>query len=244
MTMRIDIITAFPGLFSGFLAESMMARGIERGVLSVTVHDLRDWADDPHRVIDDAPFGGGGGMVLKTEPIVRAVEAMRAPANGGKPPVCVIPTPRAPLFRQSDADDLAAQSHLIFVSGHYTGIDERVFDFLRPRRFALGDYVLSGGELPTMVIIEATARRLSGFLGNDDSAIGDSFVRSDGGLGHPHYTRPAQWRGMDVPPVLISGHHADVAQWRVEQAQQTTRRFRPDLCEEVIAKQSGIPYTQ
>lgn len=227
--LTIDVITAFPAMFSGFLGESLMARGLAQGVLSVRVHDLRDWSDDPaHHTIDDTPFGGGGGMILKAEPIARAVESLGG-GPGAEDCVTIIPTPHGSLFGQDDADDWAGRSHLIFVCGHYTGMDERVFEYLRPVRRCIGDYVLSGGELPTMVMIEATARRVPGFLGNDEAARNDSFVRDDGGLGAPQYTRPAEWRGLQVPPVLLSGHHAQVADWRAEQARELTGLYRPDL---------------
>lgn len=227
--LTIDVITAFPAMFAGFLGESLMARGIAQGVLQVRVHDLRDWSDDIlHHSIDDTPFGGGGGMILKAEPIARAVEAF-----GGGPDsnnvVTVIPTPHGRLFDQDDADALATKSHIVFVCGHYTGMDERAFEYLRPVRRCVGDYVLSGGELPTMVMIEATARRIPGFLGNEEAACNDSFVRTDGGLGAPQYTRPAEWRGHKVPAVLMSGHHAQVADWRSGQARDFTETYRPDL---------------
>jgi tRNA (guanine37-N1)-methyltransferase len=227
--LTIDIITAFPAMFTGFLGESLMARGLAQRILDVRVHDLRDWSDDPvHHSIDDTPFGGGGGMILKAEPIARAVEAL-----GGGPAshevVTIIPTPHGALFDQDDADRLSKEKHIIFVCGHYTGMDERVFEYLRPVRRCVGDYVLSGGELPAMVMIEAIARRVPGFLGNEESACNDSFVRNDGGLGAPQYTRPAEWRGLTVPPVLLSGHHAQVADWRSGQAHEYTELYRPDL---------------
>lgn len=228
-TLTIDVVTAFPAMFTGFLGESLMARGLAQKILQVRVHDLRDWSDDEvHHSIDDTPFGGGGGMILKAEPIARAVEAL-----GGGPRsaevLTIIPTPHGRLFDQDDADLLASKSHVLFVCGHYTGMDERVFDYLHPMRRCVGDYVLSGGELPAMVMIEATARRVPGFLGNEESACNDSFVRSDSGLGAPQYTRPAEWRGLKVPAVLMSGHHAQVADWRQEQARDYTEVYRPDL---------------
>jgi len=228
MALHIDIVTAFPGMFTGFLGESLMARAIAEGILAVSVHDLRDYSDDPmHRTIDDAPFGGGGGMILKPEPIARAVEALRGGREGSA--TCIIPTAQGPQFDQPAADALVEREHLIFVCGHYTGMDERVFDYLQPQRYCIGDYVLSGGELPAMVMVEAIARRRPGFLGNDESARGDSFVRPDGRLGTPQYTRPAEWRSLKVPDVLVSGHHAQVAAWRDRQAEEMTRRHRPDL---------------
>lgn len=227
--LTIDVITAFPAMFTGFLGESLMARGISQGILSVRVHDLRDWSDDPvHHSIDDTPFGGGGGMILKAEPIARAVEALRSSPESDDS-LTIIPTPHGVLFDQDDADQFAKKQHLIFVCGHYTGMDERIFEYLQPMRRCVGDYVLSGGELPSMVMIEATARRLPGFLGNEESACNDSFVRDDRGLGSPQYTRPAEWRGLMVPSVLTSGHHAQVADWRAEQAREYTEEYRPDL---------------
>ncbi len=225
--MKIDVITTFPDMFSGFLGESMLARGQEQGLVTIDVHDLRNFTDDIHRTVDDTPFGGGGGMILKAEPIVRAVETLQTAANGYGPASVIIPTARGERFTQSVAHTLATHARLIFVCGHYTGIDERVFDYLKPRRMCIGDYILTGGELPSMVMIDAIARRLPGFLGNDDSAKDDSFMADR--LGAPHYTRPQEWRGLSVPEVLVSGHHANVEQWRGEMADKTTVKFRPEL---------------
>ncbi len=236
--LNIDVVTAFPAMFDGFLGESLMARGLTANLLQIRVHDLRDYSDDPtHHSIDDTPFGGGGGMILKAEPVARAAAALGV-VPAGDDPLCIIPTPHGPLFDQDDADHLAAKHHLVFICGHYTGMDERVFEYLRPARRCVGNYVLSGGELPTMVMIEAIARRIPGFLGNEDSACNDSFVRVDGGLGTPQYTRPAEWRGLPVPPVLLSGHHAQVADWRDEQAREYTGQFRPDLLAHVSRPKS------
>jgi tRNA (guanine37-N1)-methyltransferase len=226
----IDIITAFPGMFTGFLNESMMARALARGLLSVNVHDLRDYTDDPHRTVDDTPFGGGGGMILKAEPIARAIESIRNAANGSSPSTVVIPTARGGQLNQMRADGLATHPHLILVCGHYTGIDERIFEHFNPIRVSIGDYVLTGGELPAMVVVDVVARRIPGFLGNDDSAKDDSHVI--GGLGAAQYTRPQVWRGREVPQTLVSGHHANVDAWRRQNAAETTRAFRPDLLEE------------
>ena len=225
--MKIDIVTAFPGMFAGFVGESMMARALAQGILSITVHDLRDYTDDPHRSVDDAPFGGGGGMILMAEPIACAVESLQTAVNGAAPAVVIVPSARGKRFDQQTADTLAAHARLILVCGHYTGIDERVFDYLNPMRLSIGDYVLTGGELPAMVIVDAVARRIPGFLGNDESGREDSFVI--GGLGASQYTRPQVWRGREVPPVLVSGHHANVRAWRRDDARATTRRFRPEL---------------
>ncbi|GAB4319257.1 MAG: tRNA (guanosine(37)-N1)-methyltransferase TrmD [Candidatus Zixiibacteriota bacterium] len=221
--MRIDIITTFPGMFTDFMRESMMARALQQGILSINVHDLRDFTDDPHRSVDDTPYGGGGGMILMAEPIARAIETIR----GEDDATLIIPAARGELFHQDTANSLTTHERLIFVCGHYTAIDERVFDYFKPLRLCIGDYVLTGGELPTMVIVDAVARRLPGFLGNDDSGREDSFVIN--GLGAPHYTRPQTWRGLEVPSVLISGHHANVRAWRRQQARLTTEQFRPEL---------------
>jgi tRNA (guanine37-N1)-methyltransferase len=225
--MKIDIVTAFPGMFAGFVGESMMARALAQGVLSIAVHDLRDYADDPHRSVDDTPFGGGGGMILMAEPIACAVDSLQTASNGSAPAVVIVPTARGQRFDQPTADRLAACARLIFVCGHYTGVDERVFDYLNPMRLSIGDYILTGGELPVMVMVDAIARRIPGFLGNDESGKEDSFVID--GLGAAQYTRPQVWRGREVPPVLISGHHANVRVWRKEDARATTQRFRPEL---------------
>lgn len=229
--MRIDIVTIFPELFSAFLSESLMGRAAEAGIVSARAHDLREWTTDKHHVVDDAPFGGGGGMVLMAGPVVDAVESL---ANGSAATAVIIPTARGPLFDQQAADRLAKNERLIFVCGHYKGIDERVFEVLHPQRFSIGNYVLTGGELPVMVLIDAIVRRIPGFIGNADSAADDSFAprgEEDGGLmlGPPVYTRPAVYRDRAVPEILISGHHANVDSWRREQALEATRKFRPEL---------------
>jgi len=229
--MQIDVITIFPELFAAFTTESLMGRAVEAGIVRIAVHNLRDWTTDRHHVVDDAPFGGGGGMVLMAEPIVMAVESL---ANGSQPYTVVVPTARGPLFDQTTANRLAECGRLIFVCGHYKGIDERVYEILSPERYSLGDYVLTGGELPAMVMIDAVVRRIPGFIGNTDSAADDSFAVPDDRLaarllGPPVYTRPAAYRGLAVPEVLISGDHAKVRQWRQEQARIATKKFRPDL---------------
>ena len=225
--LRVDIITAFPGMFEGFLGESMLARALAQGILSIKVHDLRDFTDDPHRTIDDTPFGGGGGMILKAEPVAKAIETICPIRDGCSRATLIIPTPRGESFTQATAVQLSGQQHLVFVCGHYTGIDERIYDHFKPRRLCLGDFVLSGGELPAMAMIDAVGRLLPGFLGNEESGKNDSFVRP--GLGAPQYTRPQIWRGLEVPEVLISGHHAKVTEWRENSRRQTTEQFRPDL---------------
>lgn len=229
--MRIDVITIFPKMVSAFLSESLMGRAKETGMVDARVHNLRDWTTDQHHVVDDTPFGGGGGMVLMAGPVIEAVESL---ADSAPSATVIIPTARGPLFDQRAADRLAEHENLVFVCGHYKGIDERVFEILNPQRFSIGNYVLTGGELPAMVIIDAVVRRIPGFIGNADSAADDSFATADKPaagilLGPPVYTRPAVYRGLAVPEVLISGHHANVEKWRNEQAITATEKYRPDL---------------
>jgi tRNA (guanine37-N1)-methyltransferase len=231
--MRIDVITIFPEMFTAFFGESLMGRARETGIVEAQAHNLRDWTADKHQVVDGTPFGGGGGMVMMAGPVVEAVESL---TNGAVPATVIIPTARGPLFNQQAADHLAENERLIFVCGHYKGIDERVFEILNPQRFSIGNYVLTGGELPAMVMIDAVVRRIPGFIGNADSAVDDSFTTGDEpasllSLGPPVYTRPADYRGLAVPDVLISGHHAHVKKWRHEQAIAATKTYRPDLTE-------------
>lgn len=233
--MQIDVVTIFPELFAPFVSASLLGRAVEAGTLRIAVHDLRRWTTDRHHVVDDTPFGGGGGMVLMAEPIVTAVESLTADSPAA---VVVIPTARAPRFDQEAADRLAAQPHLVFVCGHYKGIDERVFEILSPERYSLGDFVLTGGEPAAMAMIDAVVRRIPGFIGNADSAADDSFAGCDGQLqtrllGPPVYTRPAEFRDHMVPEALISGHHARVREWRRLQALEATRKYRPDLLADV-----------
>jgi len=233
--MQIDVVTIFPELFAPFVSASLLGRAVEAGTLRIAVHDLRRWTTDRHHVVDDTPFGGGGGMVLMAEPIVTAVESLTADSPAA---VVVIPTARAPRFDQEAADRLAAQPHLVFGCGHYKGIDERVFEILSPERYSLGDFVLTGGEPAAMAMIDAVVRRIPGFIGNADSAADDSFAGCDGQLqtrllGPPVYTRPAEFRDHMVPEALISGHHARVREWRRLQALEATRKYRPDLLADV-----------
>lgn len=230
--MRIDIITIFPDYF-GPLSLSLIGRARAREMLDVRIHDLRDWTDDVHRSVDDAPYGGGPGMVMAPEPWGRALDAV-VPA-GGAAPRLVVPTPSGRPFTQSVAQSYAAQPWLVFACGRYEGIDGRVVEDARRRmpvdELSVGDYVLAGGEAATLVVVEAVTRLLPGVLGNAASVTDDSFA--EGGMEHlvegPVYTRPPSWRGLDVPPVLLSGDHAAVARWRHEQALRRTAQNRPDL---------------
>jgi tRNA (guanine37-N1)-methyltransferase len=222
--MRIDVFTIFPDMVTGFAGHSLLGRAQAAGTLEVQVHDLRTWAAGPHRTVDDSPFGGGAGMVLMAEPIFAAVEAVEPP----RPLHYMSPTGRR--FDQAAARDLAALDGFSLLCGRYEGVDERVREHLVDAELSIGDYVLGGGEVAAMVVIEAVARLVPGVMGNDTSADDESF--SDGLLEYPHYTRPAEYRGWPVPDVLRSGDHARVERWRRAQALERTRRLRPDLLDE------------
>ncbi len=223
--MRFDVLTLFPGIFSGPLDESIMRRARESGLVEVHVHDLRDWAADKHRTVDDYPFGGGAGMVMKPEPLFAAVEAVQALVEPA--PTTILLTPQGrPLDRELVAE-LSASPRLLLICGRYEGVDERVREHLVDVEVSVGDVVLSGGELPALLLIDALARRVPGVLGSEDSLEEESF---EGGLlEYPHYTRPAEFRGWEVPEVLLSGHHAEIARWRRRQSLLRTRDRRPDL---------------
>jgi tRNA (guanine37-N1)-methyltransferase len=219
---RIDIITLFPGMLEGVLGESMLRMARERGVVDVRVVDLRDYTEGRHRVADDYPFGGGGGMVLKPEPLFAAVEAVRGPESH-----VVLLCPQGTTFTQATATRLARVRHLVLLCGHYEGVDERVRAHLVDEEVSIGDYVLTGGELPAMVMLDAVVRLLPGALGDPDGAVRESFVA--GRLDYPQYTRPAEFRGLSVPEVLLSGDHGRIARWRRREALRRTLARRPDL---------------
>jgi tRNA (guanine37-N1)-methyltransferase len=220
--MKIDVLTLFPAMFAGPLDESIIKRAREAGRLDLAIHNLRDYAHDRHKTVDDRPFGGGPGMLLKPEPIFEAVESL---AREGTRVILLSPAGRT--FNQAIAQELAGLEHLLLVSGHYEGFDERVREQLADDELSIGDYVLTNGALPVMVIVDAVTRLLPGVLGDDSSARDDSF--SQGLLEYPQYTRPAEFRGMKVPEVLLSGNHAEIARWRAEQARLRTQERRPDL---------------
>ena len=221
--MRIDVLTIFPDMVGDFASRSLLGKARESGVVDVRVHDLRQGADDPHRSVDDSPFGGGAGMVLMPEPIFRVVEAVEPP----RPLYYLSPTGRR--FDQAMARELAAGEGFSLLCGRYEGVDERVREHLVDGELSIGDYVLGGGEVAAMVVMEAVARLVPGVMGNQASADDESF--SDSLLEYPHYTRPAEFRGWTVPEVLRSGDHAKVARWRRAQALARTLRHRPDLIE-------------
>ena len=220
--MRIDVLTLFPPMFAGPLDESIIKRARETGRLDLRIHNLRDYAHDRHKTVDDRPFGGGPGMLLKPEPIFEAVADL-----GCESTRVILFSPAGRTFNQAIAADLAGQERLLLISGHYEGFDERVREQLADDELSIGDYVLTNGGLPVMVVIDAVARLLPGVLGDEQSAQEESF--SHGLLEYPQYTRPAEFRGMKVPEVLLSGNHAEIARWRAEQARLRTRARRPDL---------------
>lgn len=220
--MKIDVLTLFPGMFAGPLDESIIKRARAAGKLDVGLHNLRDYTHDRHRTVDDRPFGGGPGMLLKPEPLFEAIERL-----SGEGTRVILFSPSGRRFNQAMARELARCRHLLLVSGHYEGFDERVREELADDELSIGDYVLTNGALPAMVVIDAVARLVPGVLGDDESATEESF--SQGLLEYPQYTRPAEFRGMKVPEVLLSGNHAQIARWRAEQARQRTLARRPDL---------------
>lgn len=224
--MRVDVVTIFPEMFDSPMSASMIGIARERGLLDLHVHDLRDWAHDKHRTTDDYPYGGGPGMVMKPEPLFEAVEAVQSCCE--TPGHVVFFTPAGEPFTQAIARELAEVERLVFVCGRYEGFDERVMA-LADRELSIGDYVLTGGELPAMVVTDAVVRLIPGVLGDCESPVEESF--SEGLLEYPQYTRPAEFRGLEVPEILRSGDHARVAKWRREQAIRKTARVRPDLLE-------------
>jgi tRNA (guanine37-N1)-methyltransferase len=252
MPLRIDFVTIFPGMFEPLLAEGIIARGMKQGLLDVRVWDLRDFATDRHRSTDDEAYGGGPGMVMLAEPVLRCVERIRdegsrdegsrddergtrdeaadslAPRPSSLPHI-VMTSPQGRVFTHADARELASRHWLVILCGRYEGFDERIREALRPDEISIGDFVVSGGELPAMVIADAVGRMIEGVVGNSVSVEEDSFFR--GLLDYPHYTRPEELRGMRVPEVLLSGHHEKIRRWRNEQALRATLKKRPDLLE-------------
>ena len=224
--LRIDIITIFPGMFSAVLDESIMKRAQAKKLVDLRVHDLRDFTKDPHRKVDDRPFGGGPGMVMTPQPLVDAVKKIK----GRRKVKVIYMCPGGAVFTQAKAKSLAAEKGLIFICGHYEGIDERVREMVVDESISIGDYVLTGGELPAMVVVDAVARLIPGVLGKEASLEDESFERNL--LEYPQYTRPADFCGKKTPLVLLSGNHLAVKNWRNEQAVARTQKFRPDLLKE------------
>lgn len=220
--MKIDVLTLFPAMFAGPVDESIIKRARVKGLLDLRLHDLRDWTHDRHRTVDDRPFGGGPGMLMKPEPLFEAIESLRGPKTR-----VILFSPAGRKFDQALAQELAGETDLLLVTGHYEGVDERVREALVQDELSVGDYVLTNGALPAMILIDAVTRLLPGALGDDDSSRDESF--SHGRLEYPQYTRPAEFRGMKVPDVLLSGNHAEIEKWRREQSRRRTEQRRPDL---------------
>jgi tRNA (guanine37-N1)-methyltransferase len=223
--LQFDIVTIFPRMIEAALAEGIVARALQRDLLRVKVRDLRDFTDDRHRTVDDVPYGGGPGMVMKPEPIFRAVEAIAG--DGGAPQAIVLVSPHGRQFTQAEAARLSALERVTILCGRYEGIDDRVREGLATEELSIGDFVVSGGELPALIIIDAVARLIPGVVGDEDSVAGDSFSR--GLLDFPHFTRPAEYRDLKVPDVLVSGHHGEIRKWRKRQALELTLDRRPEL---------------
>lgn len=234
--MRVDVLTLFPEMFEGVFGSSILGKANDKGIVSLNALNFRDFSGNKHGKVDDTPYGGGGGMVLKPDPIFNAVEHLLAnmperepESHEKKPPRIILMCPQGETFTQSKAEELSQEEHLVFICGHYEGYDERIREHLVTDELSIGDYVLTGGELPAMVVIDSVVRLLPGVLGNESSAVTDSF--STGLLEYPHYTRPAVFRGFGVPDVLISGHHANVDEWRRKESLRRTWQRRPDLLE-------------
>lgn len=226
--MRFDIVTLFPAIFDGYLTQSLLDKAIQRGLVDIQRHDLRHWAKDtPHRQVDDRPFGGGPGMLIQVQPTVDCVEAVEAMDE--RPARRILLTPQGRRLDQRVAEELAICPRLLILCGRYEGFDQRVIDILEPEELSVGDFVLNGGEVAAMVVIDSVVRLLPGVLGDEQSSLDDSFSRGNRMLEFPQYTRPRTFRGWDVPEILLSGDHKKIAQWRAEQIQLRTQTRRIDL---------------
>ena len=228
--MRFDVLTLFPDIFQGYLGQSLLNRAIQAGLVEVRLHDIRDWSKGKHNTVDDRPFGGGPGMVMKVEPAVECVEAVRAAAPA--PGRLVMLTPQGRRLDQPKVEELARQGRIILLCGRYEGFDERIRLILEPDEISVGDYVLNGGEVAAMTIIDATIRLVPGVLGDEDSSANDSFSGQRRWLECAQYTRPREYRGLEVPPVLLGGNHQEVDRWREENSRQRTLERRSDLLED------------
>jgi tRNA (guanine37-N1)-methyltransferase len=226
--MRIDIITLFPEICRAPLSASMMKRAQENGAVDLQIHNLRDWTTDKHHVVDDAPFGGGQGMVMKPEPIFAAVEDLKSKFENRNSKILLM-SPAGRKFDQKMATEFSSESHLIIICGHYEGVDHRVIEHLVDAEISIGDYVLTNGAIAAVVFVDAVVRLLPGVLGDAQSAADDSFSPAAAGLEGPQYTRPSEFRGWKVPDILLSGNHGEIANWRKEQGKQRTQKNRPDM---------------
>jgi len=226
--MRFDVLTLFPGLFESYLGQSLVKKALDAGLVTVALHDIRRWSKDKHHKVDDRPFGGGPGMILQVEPVVESVEAVQ---TLDEPGLVVALTPRGQRLTQPLVEQLASHRRLLLVCGRYEGFDERVFEILRPAEISIGDYIVSGGEVAAMVVIDAVMRLVPGVLGDETSSLDDSFSSHNRLLEFPQYTRPREYRGHTVPEVLLGGNHEAIARWRREQSYLSTRQRRADLLE-------------
>jgi tRNA (guanine37-N1)-methyltransferase len=240
--MEFDVFTLLPEVFPSYLESSILQRASQRGLIDVRVHNIRDWATEKHHVTDDEPYGGGGGMVMKVEPIFAAVESVLGPLaskengeSGSRCPIILL-TPQGRVFDQGVAKELARQPRLALICGRYEGFDERIRQHLATDQISIGDYVLTGGELPALILIDAVARLLPGVLGDPNGPFNDS--HAEGLLEYPHYTRPPEFRGWGVPEILLSGNHARIAKWRREQSLRRTLKNRPDLLDKANLSES------
>jgi tRNA (guanine37-N1)-methyltransferase len=237
--MKFDILTLFPEMFQGPMTESILRRAQERELIDVRLHNIRDYATDRHKTVDDAPYGGGAGMVMKVEPLTACLEAVLANSKGAR---IILTSPTGRQLTQAIVAELAAEDGLVIICGRYEGIDERVRELFPLDEISLGDFVLTGGELAAMTLIDAVSRLVPGVLGSDESAQTDSF--SDGLLEYPHYTRPPEFRGHGVPDALLSGNHAGIARWRRQQSLRTTLARRPDLLPDAPLDRDDISYLE
>lgn len=234
--MNIHVLSLFPEMFTGVFGSSILKKAQEKGAVSLAVSDIREFSTNKHKQVDDYPYGGGAGMVLKPEPMFQAVETI----TEGRKPRIILMCPQGERFTQKKAEELAKEEDLVFLCGHYEGYDERIRQHLVTDEISVGDFVLTGGELPAMTVIDAVVRLLPGVLGQEDSHIQDSF--STGLLEHPHYTRPADFRGMKVPDVLLSGNHANIEKWRQQQSFKRTFERRPDLLDQMELTTEQLAY--
>ncbi len=228
--MRFDIVTLFPQIFSGYLSQSLLAKAIDRGLVEIHIHDLREWSTDlKHHKIDDRPYGGGPGMLICVEPVINCVEAVQKMSD--TPGVVMLTTPQGDRLDQRGVEQYSQLNRIILLCGRYEGFDQRVIDILDPVEISIGDYVLNGGEVASMVLVDSTIRMIPGVLGDEQSSWDDSFSRGNRLLEFPQYTRPPSFRGHDVPEILLSGDHGKIADWRSKQAMEKTKRRRSDLLE-------------
>ena len=228
--MRFDVLTLFPEIFSGYMTQSLLKLAIDRSLVSIELHNIRDWSRDKHKCVDDRPFGGGPGMVFKPEPVVEAVEEVQK--EGDEPGHVVLLTPQGRQLDQPLVEELATHKRLLLLCGRYEGFDQRVSDLLEPDEISIGDFVLNGGEVAAMTLIDTVIRLVPGVLGDEDSSRLDSFSTGERLLEHAQYTRPREYRGLEVPEVLLSGDHKAIAKWREANSKERTRKRRPDLLDE------------